>query len=121
VPFVFITNSGGTPEDEKVEMLKRVLGVNGIDHRQMLCAHSPFKSLAAKYSQDRILFVNYDRQMAMKIASTYGFENCLFLEDYAASRPNLCPWKKYDDPPNNPRLFDSYALCQNVIYAFCLK
>eukprot|EP01122_Echinamoeba_exundans_P002195 TRINITY_DN12155_c0_g1_i1.p1 TRINITY_DN12155_c0_g1~~TRINITY_DN12155_c0_g1_i1.p1 ORF type:complete len:342 (-),score=62.05 TRINITY_DN12155_c0_g1_i1:24-1007(-) len=99
-PFLFMTNGGGTPEETKMRKLVDELGLQDtLMEDQFLCSHSPKKDLVEKYATSRVLVVGKDRQYSKHIMESYGFKNFVLLDDFAADRPYLVPWKKYAAGP----------------------
>ena len=58
VPIALLTNGGGIPEDERAEVVNRILGLKGEDKIQgedMILCHTPFKRLVPEYENDLVM------------------------------------------------------------------
>ncbi|CAN0909335.1 Uncharacterized protein YKR070W [Linum grandiflorum] len=92
VPFVFLTNGGGVPENRRASELSELLGVK-ILPCQILQGHSPFRNLLKSYEHQLIIATGKGEPDA--VMSEYGFKNVLSLDDYASLFENIDPVSQY--------------------------
>ncbi|WCJ19422.1 hydrolase family protein / HAD-superfamily protein [Euphorbia peplus] len=92
VPFVFLTNGGGTPEPQRAIELSDLLGVK-ILPSQVLQGHSPFKNLLKRYENE--LIVATGKGEPAYVMSEYGFKKVLSVEEYASLFENIDPVSQY--------------------------
>ncbi|CAK8997749.1 Uncharacterized protein YKR070W, partial [Durusdinium trenchii] len=71
VPFIFMTNGGGNTEAQKAAELGELLEFEGICSEQMLLSHTPFRPLAERFRQRRVLLVGSAE--TAQVARSYGF------------------------------------------------
>ncbi|KAI9352587.1 HAD-like domain-containing protein [Obelidium mucronatum] len=93
VPFVLLTNGGGTTEAAKAAELSRLLGAK-IGAAQMVLAHSPMAPLAEKYSRsdsDAVLILGKDG--CKDAAISYGFKHPILTEEILATCPEIWPFR----------------------------
>lgn len=69
---------------------------------QVIMASSPMRELAQEHANDRILVVADSPAFVRKIASHYGFNNIVAVEDYVAAHHVLYPAKKHEASPQKP-------------------
>ena len=87
-PFAMLTNGGGTPEAEKAAKVSKILGFE-IPPDRIILAHSPMRALVPMYKDKLVLVVGKARAKA--IASAYGFEHVMTVDDLHASHPQAFP------------------------------
>ncbi|CAN1747271.1 Uncharacterized protein YKR070W [Linum perenne] len=92
VPFVFLTNGGGIPENRRASELSKLLGVK-ILPSQILQGHSPFRNLLKRYEHQLIIATGKGEPDV--VMSEYGFKNVLSLDDYASLFENIDPVSQY--------------------------
>lgn len=87
-PFAMLTNGGGTPEAEKAAKVSKILGFE-IPEDRIILAHSPMRALVPAYKDKLVLVVGKARAKA--IATAYGFQHVMTVDDLHASHPNAFP------------------------------
>ncbi|KAJ2511034.1 hypothetical protein GGI11_001938 [Coemansia sp. RSA 2049] len=100
IPFVLLTNGGGVSEAEKAAAISESLGVE-IGANQVVLAHSPMRSLAAKYADKHVLIVGGKGRRCADIARMYGLNNVSTPNDVVAWNPSAWPFM---DPPQQADL-----------------
>jgi len=101
IPFIYLTNSGGTTEENKAVQLSKKLGVN-VHPSQVQMSHTPLQFLSKKYQNDLVLVVG--KTNAREIAERYNFRNIVTVEEYHAQHPELFP----DDKPPKVERIEKY-------------
>ncbi|CAL1149430.1 unnamed protein product [Cladocopium goreaui] len=93
IPFVFMTNGGGVTEKKKAEELCSLLGVDGIDADRMLLSHTPFRPLAERFREKRVLLVG--SKDTAEVAESYGFDvgnMAVTSSQIVKALPEIYPW-----------------------------
>lgn len=95
IPYVFLTNGGGSIEKEKADAIGKMLGIH-IPANKMILSHTPMKQLVPKYENELVLLMGKDK--IKEIAASYGFKKtvrCCDLHSQAPGMPCLinkqCP------------------------------
>ncbi|KAJ3237207.1 hypothetical protein HDU81_009829 [Chytriomyces hyalinus] len=94
VPFVLLTNGGGTTEATKAKELSRMLD-SEIRASQMVLAHTPMAPLAANYSNensDAVLILG--KAACKEAALAYGFKHPVLTEEVLATCPEIWPFRE---------------------------
>ncbi|TIB65582.1 hypothetical protein E3P78_00427 [Wallemia ichthyophaga] len=96
VPYIFITNGGGTMENERAKAISKDFQIN-LDESQMVLSHTVMKPLAQRLRDKNVLVVGGDEhgQKCREIAESYGFKNVYVPTDI------LC-WNKFIYPFASP-------------------
>ncbi|KAG0598629.1 hypothetical protein M758_12G089100 [Ceratodon purpureus] len=92
VPYIFLTNGGGTTEAARAVVLTRQLKVP-VNPIQVLLGHTPFKSLAKRYRSRRVLAVG--KGDPAKAMTSYGFPKVVKMEDFCKEFPHIDPLESY--------------------------
>ncbi|KAL5569209.1 hypothetical protein UlMin_025784 [Ulmus minor] len=92
VPFVFLTNGGGTPESRRATELGQLLGVQ-ILPSQVVQGHTPFKNLLKSYENE--LIVATGKGEPALVMSEYGFKKVLSLDEFASCFKDIDPVSHY--------------------------
>ncbi|CAE7712593.1 unnamed protein product, partial [Symbiodinium sp. CCMP2456] len=73
VPYAFMTNGGGVLEAQKAADLAARLGRSEpFGANRMLLSHTPFRALADRFQDRRVLIVGASR--TAEVAASYGFD-----------------------------------------------
>ncbi|XP_031090681.1 uncharacterized protein YKR070W-like [Ipomoea triloba] len=99
IPFLFLTNGGGTPESRRAAELSELLGVK-ILPSQVLQGHSPFKNLLKRFENE--LIVATGKGEPAKVMSEYGFKKVLSVEEYASYFHDIDPVAQYKNWKTEP-------------------
>ncbi|KAI5298117.1 hypothetical protein KEM56_004306 [Ascosphaera pollenicola] len=90
VPFVVVTNGGGTTEEQRCKELSSLLET-AIAPAQFICSHTPMKQLAREHRT--VLVVGLDPERCRHVALSYGFQDVLTTHDFIRSDPSIAPFK----------------------------
>ncbi|KAJ3059537.1 Haloacid dehalogenase-like hydrolase domain-containing 5 [Podochytrium sp. JEL0797] len=93
VPFVLMTNGGGTTEQNKAAELSGLLQTE-ITPAQMILAHTPMASLSSKYSTDdseAVLILGKDG--CKDAALAYGFKHPILSEEILTTCADIWPFR----------------------------
>ena len=88
IPYAFMTNGTGYTEAEKAKTISALLRLPVNPDNVVTCT-TPFRQFIQKYGKSRVLVVGGNE--TVRIAREYGFEDCVGLRDYVASRRQLVP------------------------------
>ena len=83
-----MTNGTGYTEAEKAKKISALLDLCISSDNVVTCT-TPFRNLIQKYGNSRVLVVG--NSQTLRLASGYGFTNCVDLQQYIAPRPQLMP------------------------------
>lgn len=92
VPFLFLTNGGGTPESRRAIELSELLGVNVLPS-QVVQGHSSFKSLLNSFENELIIATGKGEPAL--VMSEYGFKKVFSIDGYASFFENIDPVSQY--------------------------
>lgn len=96
MPLAFLTNGGGMTERRKAHQLEQLLGVN-IHADQVILSHTPYRSLAAKYTNTPVLIIGRNHSI-VEVAKSYGFNKTISSQQIARSDPTAFPfWAQKED------------------------
>lgn len=90
IPYVYVTNSGGVPNQEKSKHVSSILGFT-IEPEKLIAAHSPMTTLGAEFGGKKVLLVGHKKHHTIAIAEEIGLKNFVLLEDFMLQHPLLCP------------------------------
>ncbi|CAE7853588.1 hypothetical protein AK812_SmicGene9472 [Symbiodinium microadriaticum] len=95
VPYAFMTNGGGVLEAQKAADLAARLGRSEpFGANRMLLSHTPFRALADRFQDRRVLVVGASR--TAEVAASYGFDFASGLAvttpQIASGTPEICPF-----------------------------
>ena len=91
--FIFMTNGGGTTELARSKILSNKLETD-IKESQVLLAHTPFKDLALKYKNKRLMVLGCKQEL--EVAREYGFNRVVSPQEYHAQHPDMYPFREVD-------------------------
>lgn len=97
IPYMFMTNFGGSPESYKAKTMTEKLNVL-IKPEQLLLSHSPMKKLLAEFRDKLILVVGTSKELTDPIMKDYGFQKWVWYEDFLATHPAINPMINTFDP-----------------------
>ena len=94
LPFLWLTNGGGTLEERKAEAVNKILGIDKlsmkINKNEMVLCTTPFKSFVDEYKDKYILIAGWGE--TIEAANNYGFKKAIHQHEYSTLFPNLCPF-----------------------------
>ncbi|RPD54179.1 HAD hydrolase [Lentinus tigrinus ALCF2SS1-7] len=91
IPFILLTNGGGTHEEVRKHKLSSQLGVQ-IHSNQIVQAHTILKSVAHKYADKPVLVLGGLNDVVRKVAESYGFKQAYTTLDVLAWKPEAWPF-----------------------------
>lgn len=91
VPYIFITNGGGTDEQLRANKLTKMLDCE-VDEDQVIQGHTPMKSLTSTYQN--VLVVGGLGDDCRDIGKKYGFKNVYTVVDIIHWNPSVTPYYK---------------------------
>ncbi|KAI0360927.1 HAD-superfamily hydrolase [Trametes cingulata] len=91
IPFVLLTNGGGTSEEARRHKLSSQLGVE-IQSNQIIQAHTILKSVVHKYADKPVLVLGGRNDVVRKVAEGYGFKHAYTTLDVLAWKPEVWPF-----------------------------
>ncbi|KAI9884027.1 MAG: hypothetical protein M1823_004191 [Watsoniomyces obsoletus] len=93
IPFILLTNGGGTHESDRVADLSHKLGIP-LHEGMFVQSHTPFEALAVEEGlQDQsILVVGGDGDNCRQVAHRYGFKNVVLPGDILMADPSVWPF-----------------------------
>ncbi|KAF1810252.1 HAD-superfamily hydrolase [Eremomyces bilateralis CBS 781.70] len=101
IPFILLTNGGGTSEAARVAELSDKLQVP-LDLANFVQSHTPFASLEAYKGHgdakgEAVLVIGGEEggDVCRKVAESYGFKNVITPGDLYAAHPDLWPFSKH--------------------------
>ncbi|KAK6156395.1 hypothetical protein DH2020_010643 [Rehmannia glutinosa] len=92
IPFLFLTNGGGTPESRRAFELSDLLGVK-ILPSQVMQGHSSFRTLLKRFENEFIVATGKGEPAV--VMSEYGFKKVISLDEYTAHFNNIDPVAHY--------------------------
>ncbi|SCU92920.1 LAMI_0E12574g1_1 [Lachancea mirantina] len=87
IPFILLTNGGGTLEEQRAAFISDTLGVP-LSPLQIIQSHTPFKQLVPKY--EKVLAVG--SATVREVAETYGFKNVVHPIDIMRYDRSIAPF-----------------------------
>ncbi|KAH9208975.1 HAD-like domain-containing protein [Leptodontidium sp. 2 PMI_412] len=101
IPFILLTNGGGTLESERALELSKKLGVP-ISEDNFVQSHTPFKNMVnnrigqfEKNLQDEaVLVTGGDGDKCRRVAESYGFKHVVTPADILMACPKIWPFSK---------------------------
>lgn len=94
IPYIFVTNGGGRPEEKRAIDLSQRLGVK-VDKEQVIQGHTPMKDLVDVH--DNVLVVGGVGDTCRKVAEDYGFKNVYIPLDIMKWNPSVSPYHDLTD------------------------
>lgn len=92
VPFIFLTNGGGSTEKDHVELLGKRLSMAGLHERQFIQSHSPFHALVPRFTNKNILVLGGHGNKIRDVAHAYGFKQVITSADVANRFVDIYPF-----------------------------
>ncbi|ODV97778.1 hypothetical protein PACTADRAFT_279 [Pachysolen tannophilus NRRL Y-2460] len=89
VPYIFVTNGGGRPEEARAKDLSQRLGIE-VTPEQIIQGHTPMKDLIDVYKN--VLVVGGVGDACRKVAIDYGFKNVYIPLDIMYWNPSVAPY-----------------------------
>ncbi|KAK2629018.1 hypothetical protein QTJ16_002121 [Diplocarpon rosae] len=81
IPFIFLTNGGGSTEKHHVSLLAQRLGMPSLHERQFVQSHSPFHGLVPEFQDKNILVLGGVGDSIRNVAEAYGFRKVITSAD----------------------------------------
>ncbi|CZR69712.1 related to HAD superfamily hydrolase [Phialocephala subalpina] len=112
IPFILLTNGGGSTEKDHVAILGRRLGLAGLHEKQFVQSHSPYHSLVPSLANKNILVLGGTGNKIREVAHAYGFKNVCIPSDFVKDNHHIHPFleltKDYHHEHGNelPRMED---------------
>lgn len=109
IPFILLTNGGGTHETERVAEISKKLNVP-LDSSVIVQSHSPFAELvksedeASALEHKCVLVAGGDGDNCRRVAEQYGFRNVVTPGDILMANPAVWPFSK-----NFSNYYESFA------------
>ncbi|KLO09493.1 HAD hydrolase [Schizopora paradoxa] len=96
IPFVLITNGGGTSETIRCQRLSKKLGME-ISVSQFMQSHTVLKSIVHKYAEKPVLVLGGRPGAVPRVAAEYGFRNVSTTLDILRWNPSVWPFHDLDE------------------------
>lgn len=96
IPFILMTNGGGSLEKARTEFLSSRLGID-ISPHQIVQSHTPMKVWAQNGDFDRVLIVGGKDDLARFVAQDYGFKDVVLPMDIVRHTPSIAPHHRYSE------------------------
>ncbi|ORY35621.1 HAD-like domain-containing protein [Naematelia encephala] len=96
IPFLCITNGGGVPEAERLELLSRDFGIK-LSTDQLVQSHTPLRDYVHDYAEKPVLIIGGGGDAGRRIAESYGLKRAYLLQDIVAWRSAI--WDRYHLSP----------------------
>lgn len=93
IPFILMTNGGGTLEKARTEFLSSKLGVD-LHPDQIVQSHTPMKVWAKSGELDRVLIVGGKEDLPRYVAQEYGFKDVVLPLDIVRQIPSIAPYHR---------------------------
>jgi HAD superfamily hydrolase (TIGR01456 family) len=90
VPYLFMTNGGGTTEAKKAAALAEKFGVD-VEPEQVVMCHTPMQALAREYGDRRVLVCGKHYGALSEICASYGFRRVVTAEELHRQNPRMYP------------------------------
>ena len=92
LPFMLVSNGGGSLEQHKAEELNKILGLGENDPCKLIASdiilcHTPLRGLAQEYKGKYILVVGMGDMV--EVATSYGFDQIISIQEFTALFPNI--------------------------------
>ncbi|TKA26028.1 hypothetical protein B0A50_05540 [Salinomyces thailandicus] len=93
IPFILLTNGGGTSETARVADLSAKLNLD-LDLDQFIQSHTPFADIH-EYHEKTVLVIGGDYDNCARVArEDYGFQNVVTPADLITAYPDIWPFAK---------------------------
>ncbi|EPT04967.1 HAD hydrolase [Fomitopsis schrenkii] len=91
IPYMLLTNGGGTSEEARCNKLTSILGYK-IDAKQFIQSHTILKTIAKKYVNRPVLVLGGKNDEVRRVAEGYGFKRAYTTFDVLAWNPAAWPF-----------------------------
>lgn len=91
IPYILLTNGGGTSEQARCQKLTDQLGFK-IDPHQFVQSHTILKSVVHRYTDSPVLVLGGRNDDVRKVAEGYGFKQAYTTLDVLAWNPAVWPF-----------------------------
>ncbi|CCM05686.1 uncharacterized protein FIBRA_07917 [Fibroporia radiculosa] len=91
IPYILLTNGGGSSEEARCQKLTAQLGFN-IHPLQFIQSHTILKTVAQDYADRPVLVLGGRNGEVRKVAEEYGFKNAYTTLDVLAWNPAVWPF-----------------------------
>ncbi|KUJ16571.1 HAD-superfamily hydrolase, partial [Mollisia scopiformis] len=95
IPFILLTNGGGSTEKDHVALLGRRLGLAGLHERQFVQSHTPYLGLVPTLANKNILVLGGTGSKIRDVAHAYGFKNVVIPSDLVKDNNHVYPFLEY--------------------------
>lgn len=92
VPFILLTNGGGTLESQRTDFISKALDVS-LSPLQIVQSHTPYKTLTPKY--EKVLAVGIPS--VREVAERYGFKDVVHSADIVKYNRDITPFSAVTD------------------------
>lgn len=115
-PYIFVTNGGGKPEEERCADLSRQLELE-VSPGQFICGHTPMREMTEKYHA--VLVVGGEGEKCRIVAEGYGFKDVITPGDIIKAKHDTTPFRKLtEDEYRNSRDRDFSKINIEAIFVF---
>ncbi|KAH9935561.1 HAD-like domain-containing protein [Fomitopsis serialis] len=91
IPYILLTNGGGTSEEARCKKLTSILGFE-IDKTHIIQSHTVLKQIVEKYANLPVLVLGGRNDEVRKVAEGYGFSKAYTTLDVLAWNPAVWPF-----------------------------
>ncbi|TFY68676.1 hypothetical protein EVJ58_g861 [Rhodofomes roseus] len=91
IPYILLTNGGGTSEEARCSKLTSILGFE-IGEKQFVQSHTILKTIVDKYANLPVLVLGGRNDEVRKVAEGYGFNKAYTTLDVLAWNPAVWPF-----------------------------
>ncbi|KAF5388859.1 hypothetical protein D9757_005645 [Collybiopsis confluens] len=91
IPYILLTNGGGSTEEERARKLSSRLGVE-ISSSQIVQAHTVLKDFTQEYADKAVLCLGGIGNQMSKVAESYGFRRAYTTTDVLAWNSSVWPF-----------------------------
>jgi len=96
IPWICATNGGGVLEAAKAAELSKLID-HPVEASQMICCHTPFRSLVPEFGKQRVLVLGC--RDVIGVARSYGFEDVVSIRELAEDDPSRYPFIDWEHRP----------------------
>lgn len=119
IPYIMMTNGGGSTEADRVARLSAELGIP-VHPSQMVQSHTVLRSLAHKYADEPVLVLGGINDAVRKVAEGYGFKKAYSALDVHASNPSVFPFHRMTpEELVAAKPFDLPNTAFRAVFVFC--
>ncbi|EEB95586.1 hypothetical protein MPER_05421, partial [Moniliophthora perniciosa FA553] len=95
IPYILLTNGGGSTEQQRAAKLSKSLGV-AIGSDQIIQAHTILKDLVGKYGDSPVLVLGGKNDDMRFVAESYGFKKAYTTADVLLWNSSVWPFQSFD-------------------------